>query len=273
MIFHRSLQRYLSDQFAVVATLAAAAVLIAQPASAQSTSISTWQLTPQHINDSRLHAVRGSLNGTVIGLPACDAAAPFALQFDGNSKFKHRVQITDNIATANLPAQLLTVEAWVKVDQPLKWGGLCGVMQDNGSHERGWLLGFRESSFCFAVSSQEKKKLTYLTDSRSFEHGFWYHVVGTYDGQTMSLYVDGKLRNTSKEQSGPIAYPDTAEYTIGAYLDDDECYSLTGQIEQVSVFNKALSSAEITGHTSVAILRSPRGRHRLSTTSGIASIT
>jgi hypothetical protein len=245
------------------ALFAVAMLLLSVSGASQQRAMNEWQLNSQHISDSRLKAVFGPLDGTIIGLSVTDKAVPYALYFDGNSKAQHRVRLSSGISGVELPEQTISVEAWVKVDEPLEWGGICNVIQDNGDHERGWLLGFRKSNFCFAVSSEGKKKLTYLTDPRSFEHGFWYHVVGTYDGQAMSLYVDGKLRAVSRDQSGPIAYPAKAEYTIGAYIDDDECHVLTGHIEQVSVFDQLLSTTEVARRFESRVEEFPQARATL----------
>ncbi|MEZ6132230.1 MAG: PQQ-binding-like beta-propeller repeat protein [Planctomycetaceae bacterium] len=202
----------------------------------------SWNLTPANVADGSVTPVKGDVTATVMGPLGHSSTAPQALMFDGNDAARHRVEFTDNLSSVRLPETSLTVEAWVMVEKPLKWGGICGVLQDNGEYERGWLLGFRETQFCFAVASAGKQRLTYLTDTAHFEFGFWYHVVGTYDGQLMTLYVDGRQRATSKEQQGAIAYPPKAIGTIGCYLDDDECHVLTGQIEQVSIHETCLSA-------------------------------
>lgn len=158
---------------------------------------------------------------------------------------REHLLISDNIAGAGLPAKQLTVEAWVRIDKTLKWGGICGALQDNGDFERGWLLGYKNDRFLFGLTSEKKKRLTYLTASSGFETGYWYHVAATYDGKTMSLYVDGKRNATSSEQTGPIAYPPMARYVIGSYQDENEFYPLSGQIHRVAVFDQGLSEQQV----------------------------
>ena len=212
---------------------------------AQSQPIHEWNLRPEHVADETVSAVIGTANAAVIGGVRHSQTAPNALLFDGNGQARHRVEVTSDIGSISLPLRNITVEAWVLVDKPLEWGGICSVIQDNGNYERGWMLGYRDSNFCFGISSDGKKKLTYLTNSQSFEFGFWYHVVGTYNGVTMSLYVDGKSKAISNDQRGNIAYPPAAQFSIGAYVDDDECHTLFGAIEQVSVFDVSLTANEI----------------------------
>ena len=45
-----------------------------------------------------------------------------------------------------LPDKQITIEAWVRVHQPLKWGGIVSALQDNGSYERGFILGYMENN-------------------------------------------------------------------------------------------------------------------------------
>jgi len=104
-------------------------------------------------------------------------------------------------------------------------------------------LGYDNEHFYFAVST--KGTLTYLTGTTGFKKGQWYYVVGTYDGSTMKLYVNGVLESTSGEQSGDIDYPPKSFYTIGAYRDDNELYRCEGRLHEIRVYDAALSAREI----------------------------
>ncbi len=147
----------------------------------------------------------------------------------------------------SLPAESLTVSAWVTVDKRQPWGGIIGVMQDNGYAETGWILGYNESGFYFAVSSEGADDgdgvLTYLSGETRYEMGKWYHVVGVYDGARMRLYVNGRLDGESEEQSGAILYPRSAPFVIGAYRDRNENYLHEGRIRQVSIYDRAAKPA------------------------------
>ncbi|MEE2713923.1 MAG: LamG-like jellyroll fold domain-containing protein, partial [Planctomycetota bacterium] len=100
-----------------------------------------------------------------------------ALVLDGKSRFR----VTDDHATVKLPKRSFTVTAWVRVDRPQPWGGIVSCLQDNGAKEAGWLLGVRDTRFCFAVASVGADDgdglLTYLTAARTFTPGGWHHVV------------------------------------------------------------------------------------------------
>lgn len=207
--------------------------------------VGEWQFISAKANGAVVKATAGTLDAYIVGPTAFSADAPQALILDGDSKAKHRVELTDDISKAALPAKTITAEAWVWIDRPQEWGGIIGAMQDNGDYEKGWLLGYANSQFFFAVAAKGKKKLTYLKAQAPFQTGFWYHVAGTYDGTEQRIYIDGKLQGASKEQKGEIDYPPKAFYTIGAYRDDDELYAMAGRIERAAVFDKALSAQQV----------------------------
>ncbi len=142
-----------------------------------------------------------------------------------------------------LPTKEMTVSAWVAIDQPIEYGSIVGTFQDNGDEETGWLLGYRNSSFCFALASQGADdgngKMTYLTGKSKFEPGKMYHIAAVFDGKKMELYVNGKLDGDSQHQSGEILYPSQAPFVIGAYRDDNEFEPMTGRIREVSIYNLA----------------------------------
>ena len=58
-----------------------------------------------------------------------------------------KVDSISEIDKNKLPTKFITVEAVVTLNQGQKWGSIASYAQDNGSYERGWLLGYNEQSF------------------------------------------------------------------------------------------------------------------------------
>jgi len=212
-------------------------LLAAEPGSAPRDG---WSLLKSDHQSGVFAPQAGTLSGNLHGEAKFDDATG-ALLFDGRTT---RIALGE-LTAAKLPKQALTVEAWARVDAPKEWGGLVSAIQDNGSYERGWLLGYRQDRFCFAVASQKKNRLTYLTAKAPFASGAWYHLVGTYDGKHMRIYVDGRLSTESAAQSGPIAYPPKGFFDLGAYHDDNELYPLEGAMASLAIFDTCLSAEEI----------------------------
>ncbi|MBO61065.1 MAG: hypothetical protein CMO63_03705, partial [Verrucomicrobiales bacterium] len=204
-----------------------------------------WLLAPERVQAKRVHAVTGPdavIEGLGRSVIFTDDPAPGHVQLSGKNS---RIEVTSDISTVEMPQRALTLEAWVRIDKALEWGGIIGALQDNGAYEKGWLLGFRGSNFCFALNTERSNKLTYLTAPAAFESGRWYHVAGTYDGTTQRLFVDGKQVAQATEQGGAIVYPPKTWLEIGAYHDDNELYMMAGRLHEVRMLGQALAAEAI----------------------------
>ncbi|MDE0737022.1 MAG: methyltransferase domain-containing protein, partial [Pirellulaceae bacterium] len=203
-----------------------------------------WVFQRPHVQKNRVQDLAGKNSATIEGsIRLITAQSHQALVLDGKS---NRVTISDDHTKTTQPVRAMTAESWVRIEAPRRWGGIIGAIQDNGAYERGWLLGYCNSSFCFALAGKEgPSNMTYLTASEAFIPGQWYHVAATYDGKTQSLYVNGKLLGTSRAEQGDINYPPKAFYEIGSYHDSDENYPAQGMIHEVRLYKRALTAAEI----------------------------
>jgi hypothetical protein len=189
----------------------------------------------------------GNCNGSLKIVGTVDRVGRYeSLQLDGEQV----VRLTSDIEKVPLPTREMTVETWLRVDQMRPWSAMIGVMQDNGLYERGWVLGIQNSRFAFAVATTERPRLSneesnYLTSQSEYEVGLWYHVAGVYDGQTLKLYVNGKLENSTRMPGGDILYPPHAFYELGAYHDTNEYFPLNGRLHEICLYDRALEESEI----------------------------
>ncbi len=100
----------------------------------------------------------------------------------------------------------------------------------------------------FYVSTNQGLSWTLSSEAgpSSVWNGQWHNVVGTYDGSSVRLYVDGHQVGSGTADTAPIGYglPSSNDLMIGDY---PGCSGLdfSGNIDEVKVFNRALSSQEI----------------------------
>ena len=69
------------------------------------------------------------------------------------------------------------------------------------------------------------------TSTVPFQTNRWYHVAGTYDGQTLKLYLDGRLVNSNSVGIIPVGNSSPLYFSY-----DDVSgfpYYLTGQLDEV----------------------------------------
>jgi hypothetical protein len=207
-----------------------------------------WIFHPSHLHDGDMAEARGRLH--VSGLGEAELVSGphgVCLMLDGSTSGVVAGGVAD--LAAHVPEKDITISAWVSVHAQQEWGAIAGLIQDNGSAEEGWLLGYRGDRFCFALSgadtADEDGLLTYLTSPEPFSLDRWYHVAGVYNGTVMSLWIDGKQVASSEEQSGAIRYPDRGRMAIGAYLDDNEHNPHMGAVQHIRIHNRAFGEDEI----------------------------
>ncbi len=180
----------------------------------------------------------GTNNGTLNGTASFVAGeVGQAFSFDGTTGY---VSIPDSPSLDSF-TNAMTIELWMKSSTSgnnADWKGL--VTKGNES----WKIlatTFANTVYAdfFGVNPPD------IFGTRNVNDGQWHHVAATYDGTTMSLYVDGVL-DGSHPASGPIAQ-DSLPLYLGGDADPPlgRTYLFGGQIDEVSLFNRALSAAEI----------------------------
>ena len=75
--------------------------------------------------------------------------------------------------------------------------------------------------------------------------GKWHNASGTYDGTTVRLFIDGKEIGTGSSRTEPVGYATpSGNTTLGAYVGSCDL-TFTGDLDEVSIWKKALPIAEI----------------------------
>lgn len=191
-------------------------ILILSPI-AHAALLGSWILNKKNFTDQKFN-------------PGGEAQEAPEFDTDGNLVFssKQHVLLPEESAK-KLPLQNFAIEARVRIDQAQKWGSILSYSQDNGSYERGWILGYNGSRFSFRLSTGDR--LLEVVAPEPFETGEWHHLFATYDGKKMSLHLNGRLVS-SRVVTGPVVLPDIpTPFVIGAYKDKDEFYPINGRIE------------------------------------------
>ena len=140
-----------------------------------------------------------------------------------------------------------TAEAWVAPHAFRERDGFVGIFLDDDSTPKGWLLGVFDRKLGFFLSTVAGSKGTVIKAADDYVPGKWHHIAGVYDGADMRLYVDGDLQTGSIEQSGAVAYPAKASFTIGGYVYPEGTVPLPGRIDEVRLWDEALDASHIKG--------------------------
>ena len=109
-------------------------------------------------------------------------------------------------------------------------------------NQRSWLILIVSNKIRVTQSPDGTNTGTVSQNSTtSVNDGSWHHVLYTYDGTNMKLYIDNVLEDTDAIAS---AYAGTATLTIGS--DFGTANDFEGAIADIKIWEKELSSAERT---------------------------
>lgn len=89
-----------------------------------------WQLNRENSRGSTVSPQFGSVDLSSPVDLQFDVLSPQAAIFNSMGETKQFLNAGAGLKSLDLPRKQLTAEAWVRVDKPLEWGGLFGVIQD-----------------------------------------------------------------------------------------------------------------------------------------------
>jgi hypothetical protein len=180
------------------------------------------------VNDASGNGNNGTINGATW---TTSGKYGNALNFNGSNAL-----VTINNAASLQLTTGMTLEAWVypTVTGPW-WGDVIYKGNDN------YYLEGTSYSSGFPAMGGTLPNAPPLYGTAVLALNTWAHLAATYDGATMRLYVNG-VQVASRAQTGAIV-TSTNPLQIGG----DSIYGqyFTGRIDEVRIYNRALSTAQI----------------------------
>jgi concanavalin A-like lectin/glucanase superfamily protein/lysyl oxidase/fibronectin type III domain protein len=166
-------------------------------------------------------------------------AANAATAFDGSNDY---VKIPTTGALS--PTGRLTLETWIKPTLLPSAGSFASIVTKPESYS----LQFNGPRLEFTIIQNGVRKRL-QAPSGAVATGQVYHVVGTYDGNTQRLYLNGK-EVASTPLSGEIA-TNANSLSVGSWNGKEEFFK--GTIDEVAVYSIALSGTRIATHYQAGI--------------------
>ena len=198
-------------------------------------------MTEQNLVNNNVSALNGKSSGmTSANLVTSDLTR--AIPYDNYSfTFDGVDDIIEIPRSTDLEPVNITVSCWVNVSA-------------SGSHASGYFLNKMHTSgnsvsygiykpsaptFLIKVGGVTKYSPAYGTD---IQGQGWHHLLGTYDGANIRLYVNGIEVGTGTAETGAIQYTTEKAY-IGSF--ESASLEINGKISNCSIFNEALTSTEV----------------------------
>jgi VCBS repeat-containing protein len=203
--------------------------------------IGYWRLGesagPTAVDETGVH------NGVYSG--AIDFGLPGALANDANTS----VELDGLGGVATVPHNpalnpaMLTVEAWIRVDSSASIFDAVLTKSSDGNWADGYGLFYSgDGEIVFFVNN-------YFSGAVSAPIVFdqWHHVVGTYDANVASIYLDGALVSTL-QLGEPIAHVSANLLLLQGEGAGSPIWTWTGGLDEIAIYGTALSAERVMAH-------------------------
>jgi hypothetical protein len=208
----------------------------------------------------------GAFNGTLEGnyRRVAGYIGSGAVDFSGG-----RVLVDDHADLRSMSE--VTAMAWIYYDQSQNSARIVVKGADNKESYELEVDG--ESDLDFVVREANSDPCAdsferYDVNTDTLAMNEWFHIAGTYEGTTMTLYVNGQVEDFNDSVGSFTISQDPCGLAIGNLCDannNDDPNPFIGKIDDVRVYDAALSEAEIahiaTGGTGYVPLRSIANLH------------
>uniref|UniRef100_A0A3P8SDJ0 Pappalysin 2 n=1 Tax=Amphiprion percula TaxID=161767 RepID=A0A3P8SDJ0_AMPPE len=177
-----------------------------------------------------------------------------ALYFNGR-----REQLKVKLAAGvELPRATFSLELWVKPEGGQSNPAVIAGVFDNCSHslsEKGWSVGIRtvepagtkDARFYLTLRTDRAVKSTTIYSHQRYSANVWTHLMATYNGHNMTLYVDGAKVCESSLQSGNLYSPfmKTCRTLFLGSNQSDQGHSFRGHMGGVVLWGYARSHEDL----------------------------
>ncbi len=194
--------------------------------------VSHWKFDEGSGTTAADSSVNGN-NGNIIGATWATGKSGSGLSFDGNDYV-----IRTNPSAGLKPSLEVATAAWIKMSATDTGGAEIVSMGD---------------SYAIRVQTNGNIQFFYyngttwksiITTGVNVRDGVWHHIVGQKTSAALQIYVDG-ISKASISNTGTITYTLGTGLFIGRHGNGDTIYDFTGIIDDVRIYNRALSNQEV----------------------------
>jgi hypothetical protein len=147
----------------------------------------------------------------------------------------------------------LSIECWYK-PTTLRATGVNNLIRHDGTL---WWLRVTSKKAEILINTTTTTN-TSVSGATTLVNGNIYHLVGTWDGDKLRVYVNGALDATSSAITGVLTTGTNANAT---YLGSPGTETMDGVIDEVAIYRKTLSATEILNHynSGIGLVSIPAG--------------
>jgi len=147
-----------------------------------------------------------------------------------------------NDTSLNFGMNNLTISAWIKTNSTSQDNMIISKLWSSAVGDGGYDLKTRNGNLYFINCCHNGPNG--VIGSTAISDNLWHHVVGVRDGNQMKTYIDGNL---DEQLTGTSSwnFSSTHPLYIGKEIKETVSFSYNGLIDEVRIYNHALSQSEI----------------------------
>lgn len=152
-------------------------------------------------------------------------------------------RITNFLAEDQLPKQAFTIELWLLNHVNLPIGTMMCVKGKNREEKPNWLLGYYGKEAVFHINSASTSKELTTVVEKGWKK-YWNHLVGTFDGKNLKLYLNGNLINESSIND-KLVLSEQAQIEVAGYFGNEPYMEISNLLKAARLYNVALTEQQI----------------------------
>jgi prepilin-type N-terminal cleavage/methylation domain-containing protein len=204
-----------------------------------SSEIGHWKMNDNDSNttvvvDSSSNSYNGTAQQNTSTLTVNPGKVNRALNFSNSSNYITAGTTVGTFGTGDFSVAFWLLTSASGIEYPLSKRSSCGCSNF-------WNFQVVSGKIGFEVSEDGCANYAYPATTSTYNDGNWHQVIGIRSGTSVSVYVDGSLQ-ASASSKGTTDLNNSNTFMMGGTI----CLkSFSGQIDDVRVYTKALSSDEI----------------------------
>jgi hypothetical protein len=224
------------DAFDINALNADGIVLLSRALAWAGGLVSWWKLDETSgttASDSSVNLRHSTLTNLSFSSDATTGKLSGALQFDGSADYASAT----NSSVFQL-TKALSISAWIR---GTSWGSGSFnniILRKGETNANNWQLVVQDGHLALGLDTNDG---FHVQGDTLLQTGVWYHVVGTWDGSNIRLYVNATLDDTPTARAAPIN-TDSRPIYLGGRSGTDNFH---GVLDDVRLYNHALQLDEI----------------------------
>ncbi|MDW7693180.1 metallophosphoesterase [Flammeovirgaceae bacterium SG7u.111] len=163
------------------------------------------------------------------------------IQFYGEAPTQ---RLTNFLEYDKIPSEQFTIEFWLLNHVNMPVGTMMALRNPKGKKDTPWLVGYYGDEVVFHLETEAGQKTLTSKIQRGWKK-YWGHLVATYDGKIMKLYLNGKLLK-EEPASGKLNITPETEIELAGYFGKEPYMEISNLVKTSRMYDYALDKAEIT---------------------------